>query len=138
MNEFRFKVSLRFFSQVVDPNEICEKLKMEPEWKHKIGDPRTTPKGITLDGFYDTSYCSFLITPRKNEELHDVIERIVTDLQKHESLFCRIREDGGCIEFFVGWFSTGNSGETFSSDLLRKLGKLQIDLSLDVYGDKKK
>ncbi|WP_256388442.1 hypothetical protein [Pandoraea sp. PE-S2R-1] len=39
------------------------------------------------------------------------------------------------MEFFIGWFSTGNTGETLDFELLKKLGELGIDLALDVYGE---
>ncbi len=135
MHEFCFKVSLRIISQTVDPSEICSQLNLEPKWKYKMGDPRENPKGIALGGVYDCSYCSFPITPQNNEELHEVLDRVVDNLLQHEPLFCRIRKGGGRIEFFIGWFSVGNTGDTFSNNLLKKLGVLQIDLALDVYGE---
>jgi hypothetical protein len=133
----RFKASLRFFSQTIDPSEICDQLSLKAEWKQKKGELRTNPKGIALGGVYDISYCSFLIQPKKNEELHEVLDRIADELLKHEPLFRQIRDGGGSIEFFIGWYSTGNTGDTFSSALLEKLGALQIDLALDVYGETK-
>jgi len=136
MHAFPFEVSLRFFGQTIDPSEISSQLGLEPKWKYKMGDFRTNPKGIVLGGVYDSSYCSFLITPQSHEELHETLDRVVDNLLQHESLFCRIRDSGGCIEFFIGWFSTGNTGDTFSNILLKKLGRLQIDLAFDVYGDK--
>ncbi|MCE7915608.1 MAG: DUF4279 domain-containing protein [Nitrosomonas sp. PRO4] len=135
MHEFPFKVSLRIFSKTVDPTEICNQLDLEPEWIQTVGEPRINPKGIVLGGVYENSYCSFLINLKNHEELHETLDRVVDNLLQHESLFCRIRDDGGRIEFFIGWFSTGNTGDTFSSILLKKLGMLQIDLALDVYGD---
>ena len=136
MHAFPFELSLRFFSQVIDPSEISSQLGLEPQWEHKMGDLRTNPRGIVLGGRYDSSYCSFPITPQNNEELHEALDRVVDDLLQYESLFCRIRDGSGCIEFFIGWFSTGNTGDIFSSILLKKLGRLQIDLAFDVYGDK--
>jgi hypothetical protein len=54
-------------------------------------------------------------------------------LEKHKALFDAFRLEGGEIEFFIGWFSDGNTGDTFSYKLLKKLGDLNIDLALDVY-----
>jgi hypothetical protein len=34
---------------------------------------------------------------------------------------------------FVGWFFDGQSGGAFTYDLLARMVKLNIDLSLDVY-----
>ena len=135
MHAFRYQVSLRFYSQTVDPSEIGGVLGLEPKWNHKIGEPRITPKGALLGGVYDCSYCSFALTPCGNEDLHALLDRVVDGLLQHEALFHRIRDDRGRAEFFVGWYSTGNTGDTLSSLLLSKLGALGIDLALDVYGE---
>lgn len=41
MHAFPFELSLRFFSQVIDPSEISSQLGLEPQWEHKMGDLRT-------------------------------------------------------------------------------------------------
>lgn len=135
MNAYRFEVSLRVFSQSVTPSEIIGQLGFEPKWVHEIGKPRTNPKGILLGGVYDCSYCSFSLIPHGDEELHEMLDRVVDNIFQHEALFHKIRNDGGRTEFFIGWYSVGNTGDTFSSALLSKLGELRIDLALDVYGE---
>jgi len=135
MHPFRFAVSLRVFSKSVEPTEIAAQLGLEPKWKHKIGEPRTTPKGVPLDGVYDSSYCSFPLIRLGEEELHEMLNRTADGLLPHKDLFCRIRDEGGCVEYFVGWYSKGNTGDKLSCSLLGKLGELQIDLALDIYGE---
>ena len=61
-----------------------------------------------------------------------MLERVADGLLQHESLFHPIQEEGGRSEFLIGWFSTGNTGDTFSNALLSKLGALRIDLA---YGE---
>lgn len=135
MHPFRFAVSLRVFSKSVDLTKITAQLGLEPKWKRKIGERRTTPKGTPLDGVYDFSYCSFSLTRRGEEELHEMLNRTADELLPHKDIFCRIRAEGGRTEFFVGWYSTGNTGDEFNCILLGKLGELQIDLAIDVYGN---
>ncbi len=135
MNVFRYSVSLRLFTQTVEPDEICALLGLEPKWKHRIGDPRVGPKGTLLGGVYKRSYCSFGLNKVDDEELHEMLNRVVADLAQHKQLFHRIRDEGGRAEFFIGWYSSGNTGDTFDHSLLEKLSDLKIDLALDVYGD---
>jgi hypothetical protein len=54
-------------------------------------------------------------------------------LKKVEKYFRHIRKTGGRIEFFVGLFSEKNMGAQVPSSLLATMGKLGIDLSLDIY-----
>jgi len=135
MYPFRFDVSLRFFGSAIDVAEISQQLKLEPKWKRVAGAPRMTPAGVSLGGVYETSYCSFRLTRKDGEELFELLGRIVDDLLPHQDLFQRIREGGGRSEFFVGWYSPSNSGNTFGYELLAKLGELRIDLALDVYAE---
>ena len=134
MHPFKFEISLRFTSKVIDPSEICTYLGLEPEWQHKIGEQRITPKGGILDGVYSSSYCCFSFNRQEDEELNEMLNRVVTGLIQHKNLFDRIRDSGGRSEFFVGWYSPGNTGDTFSYELLNKISTLRIDLALDVYG----
>lgn len=135
MNPFEFAVSLRTFSIDVAPAEICAQLGLTPKWMRRIGEPRTNPAGLVLGGIYDESYCSFPIERKTDEDLADLLERVTEDLVKHADLFLRIRAGGGRSEFFIGWYSVGNTGNTFGSSLLKRLGDLGIDLALDVYGE---
>ena len=134
MHPFKFDISLRFFGKAIDISEIRLCLGFEPKFQHQIGKQRTTPKGDILDGVYETSYCSFDYKRQQNEELYEMIARIVESLTPHKDLFNRIRENNGRSEFFIGWYSTGNTGDTLDYKLLGKISALKIDLALDVYG----
>lgn len=135
MHAFNFSVSLRVYSQAVASSEICGQLGLEPKWRHNVGEPRANPKGVLLGGVYDCSYCSFSLTRQDDEELHEMLDRVADDLLQHEDFFHRIRDGGGRTEFFIGWYSSRNTGDTFNNLLLSKLGELRIDLALDVYGE---
>ncbi|MHA6824549.1 DUF4279 domain-containing protein [Ralstonia pseudosolanacearum] len=134
MSEFDFSVSLRIFTQTVEPDEICKMLGLEPKWKHRIGEPRVNPKGQILGGVYKKSYCSFRLARVNDEKLHEMLDRVLESLAKNKQLFHRIRDEGGQTEFFIGWYSSGNTADTFDYSLLEKISDLKIDLSLDVYG----
>ncbi|MEF9388674.1 DUF4279 domain-containing protein [Ralstonia solanacearum species complex bacterium KE056] len=135
MNELSFSVSLRIFTQTVEPDEICKLLGLEPKWKRRIGEPRVNPKGTLLGGVYKRSYCSFSLSRIDDEELHEMLNRVVENLSKNKKLFHRVRDEGGQVEFFIGWYSSGNTADIFGYSLLEKISDLKIDLSFDVYGE---
>jgi len=68
------------------------------------------------------------------EILQEFLHRTCDELLEHKALFRRVRDNGGHTDFFIGWFTSNNSGETFDSELLGKLVELGIDLDFDVYG----
>lgn len=102
MTPFRYKVSLRFTSPVLDPVEISERLGLEPRFSRKMGAARTTPKGALLEGTYASNYCSFELDPRTDERLDALLLPVVNDLAANRDLFLQVSETGGTSEFFVG------------------------------------
>ncbi|QCX47907.1 DUF4279 domain-containing protein [Ralstonia pseudosolanacearum] len=135
MHEFKYAVSLRFFSKTVDLADVCSQLNLSPKWLNKMGELRVSPKGTPLGGVYDCSYCSVSLEPHEAEELHETLERVAVGLVQYKNVFQAIKRDGGRAEFFIGWYSTGNTGDTFDCELLKRLGELEIDLAFDVYGE---
>jgi hypothetical protein len=63
-----------------------------------------------------------------------LLGRALDQLAPHRSFFHGIRSQGGTIEFFVGWFFDGDSGDVFDCDLLARMADFKIDLSVAVYG----
>ncbi|GFM70858.1 DUF4279 domain-containing protein [Pseudomonas capsici] len=134
MNSFKFSVSLRFFGVNTDPDMICQQLGLSPKWKNKMGEPRKGPRGQELGGVYDRNYCSFKLADKQSGELHEFLEKTIADLMKYKSTFEWVKNNGDRSELFIGWYSSGNTGDILDSSLLRNMGELNIDLALDVYG----
>ncbi|XLX41717.1 hypothetical protein ACK25U_06850 [Ectopseudomonas mendocina] len=134
MHSFIFSVSLRFFGLNTDPDIICQQLKLSPKWKQKVGDLRVDPRGQELGGTYDRNYCSFNLADKQAGELHEFLEKTINYLMQYKSTFELVSSSGDRAELFIGWYSQGNTGDILGSSLLRKIGELNIDLALDVYG----
>lgn len=130
-----YKVSFRVRSPSMDPIEIASGLGLEPKWFHKAGAARRTPKGTRLEGVYDENYCTFPINSRKGECLSDLLSRFARELKQRKNILNDISRSGGRCEFFIGWFSSANTGELFPCELLTVLGSLNIDLAIDIYCD---
>lgn len=135
MNPFRFEVSLRFHGGSVHPDEVSRELRRQAQFVHIAGAPRTTPSAGPLPGTYANHYCSFACIPLPGELLSEMLTRLVNDLRERSDLFARVRDSGGSTEFFIGWYSSSNSGDVFDCALLRKLAETGIDLALDVYAE---
>lgn len=133
MNPFKHTVSLRVEHPTVDPDQISAQLGIKPDTKWMAGSERVSPKGNLLDGKHEKSYWSCALESDDRVGLADFLTTFTARLEAHKDFLRWIRSTGGRTEYFVGWFSNGNSGEIFSCDLLGKLSDLCIDLSLDVY-----
>ena len=118
----------------MDAEKICVQLGLEAKHKWTAGSQRKTPKGDLLEGTYDESYCTFPIDHDEETELADLIKSSTQSLKLCENLLQLISSTGGRLEYFIGWYSSGNSGEEFDSDLIAELASLRIGLSFDFYG----
>jgi hypothetical protein len=82
-----------------------------------------------------STYWSALLSAEEGVALSRSLRRVCDQLKHHADFLSGIRRTGGRVELFVGWFSGFNSGDVFDHQLLRDLGRLGIDLALDVYGE---
>lgn len=137
MNRYKYDVSLRIRHPEIDPEVICKKLRMKARHKWMSGSQRKTSKGVILDGVYEYSYCSFRLEHSKNLDLIEFLRECNERFYPHKEFFKHIRSSGGTIEYFIGWYFNGNSGEVFDLNLLSQMTELNIDLSLDIYGENK-
>lgn len=133
MNEYSFVISLRVFGGGILYRELIENIGIPAKSSQRAGEPRFDPKGNVLGGVYSVDYCSIDLPTLRGYSLPAALEKHVEFLRFHSELFAAIGQSAGRSELFVGWFGDRNFGDTFSSNLLRQLSELQIDLSLDIY-----
>jgi hypothetical protein len=134
-----FSVTLRCHHPNWDPNDISAQLGMTPDVRWKAGEERRTPKGQVLDGQNKSSYwCS----PELGGSWDDPPKALMDHLEMLESNRAFIEgfvATGGRIELFLGWGLLGPSGgQLLDAVLLRRLGELHVDLSIDVYAQELK
>lgn len=132
MNLFKYWVSLRIRHPLMDPDYICSQLDMEAKIKWKVGNERKTPKGRSLIGKYEITYCVFDLEHSETMTLADFLRISNGKLYSHREFLKSIRESGGSLEYYIGWFSKGDSGETFDFELLKQLVDLGIELSIEI------
>lgn len=137
MNEFKFDMSFRVRHPTMDAKKICVELGLTAKYCWTVGEQRRTPKGDFLEGSYPETYCTFILEKEAQTELADLIKSSNQMLRPHKNFLQSIYSSGGRLEYFIGWYSDGNSGEEFDADLLAEMADLKIGLTLDFYGGKK-
>lgn len=133
MNRFKFDVSLRVRHPSLDVMKICSEIGMTAYRKWSVGEPRETPKGKKLNGFYDETYCTFKLEHEGDEEISSFLKRQNSLLKDKSDFFDMIIATGGNIEYFIGWYLEGNTGDVFTHDLITELSELGFSLSIDLY-----
>jgi hypothetical protein len=96
------------------------------------GEPRRTPGGDLLDGLYRESYCACDVGRGDDGALARLLDRTLAASRCQQDVLRGLVRQGASFAFFVSWTPDGDSGETFDSDLLSRMGELGISLELNV------
>ena len=97
----------------------------------KAGDRRHTPKGLPLDGNYDSSYYSCDLPLLESDDLADWLGQAADFLRPMAKSFISFADDGGSLSFFIGLEKGVFEGAIFTPKLLAELGALRISLDID-------
>ena len=128
----RYKISLRITHPSMQSDEITKSLELAPTLSYTAGDRKVTPKGTEVPGRRRESYWCYDL-PTNDDAIEYEIERCNAALGGKRAALEHITDGGGRVQYFVGWFSSGNSGFTLPHRVSRQLADLRIDLSLDLY-----
>lgn len=127
------KVSVRFFHPQIDPSEISATLGIVAKHGWRAGDQRSTPKGTRLPGKRLESYWCGDLAAAPDESLADLLERWVKILRPHAEWLAEVRHSGGRVEFYLALIGTQNAGDSVPSGALAEIGKLGIDLGIEIF-----
>lgn len=132
----RYRVSFHVSHSHLSADEICAAFPLKPRYARTAGEPKTTIRGIALDGVHSRTDVSFPIG--QDVVLSDdvsIAEFIAKAL--NELPLCAIEDvisSGGSCFFFVGIYTEENLLFDLTGDLLSQLGDNRIGLKLDFYG----
>jgi Domain of unknown function (DUF4279) len=135
MNPYRYKISLRIRHPSIDPIEITCALRLSPSRAWRAGEPRTTPKGNSLEGNFLDSYWTTEVVEGASpgKALATALAEVLDHLTPHKDFIRRIWSQGGRVELFIGWFLGQQAGDVLESALLARMADLNVDLAFDVY-----
>jgi len=138
MSDYRYSVTLRVTHPNIDPDKITGELGIEPFRKWKVGENRATPVGTLLEGINKESYWAANMQSEKKllsteVYMEDYLVKLNNELKRHKSYFAELIDSGGCIEYFIGWFSADNVGLTLSRELMKQTAELGIEIGLCAY-----
>ena len=130
-----FGISLHVRHPIDDLKLLASILKLERFRSWKKGEPRKTPKGTLLEGTSDHSYCCLRVTIVGGELPSACIERFVAGIETVKAAvleLCELKASGGSISLVVTDVGDGGLKDEFNSDLLHAMGRLGINLGLEI------
>ena len=140
MPSYEFRVSLSISHPSIEPDEISDRLGITPKYSNRKGDRKTSRSGQILEETHSENYWLVEVSDgRENSDersLDACLKAASMRLKRHTDFLRSLSDDGGRIEYFVGWFGEQeNFSAVFSSKLLQEISGLGISLYLDVYGE---
>ncbi len=140
MPDYKFCVSLKISHPEMEPENISKELNLIPHIANKVGEPRITPNGRRLKANYESMFWTFDFCSGKGLDAEDVLfEEFIAarnnELAKHRSFFESLKETGGTVEYFVGWFSVDSINMNIYLDppVLQSTADLGISIVLCAY-----
>jgi hypothetical protein len=125
-------VSIRFFGDELDPNELTKLLECEPSEAYKKGYvitttvmPRTVKTGMW-----------FLSVERNTEQtLEEIILELLEKLTKDLKVWKKLSEQFEISIYCGAWIMGWNRDVWFNADLLTKIAERNLSIGLAIYCD---
>ena len=127
---FSYRISLQVRHPDGDPDDIIRGVGLPASRCWKIGEPRSTPVGNPLPGYYGETYCAFDLGEGDDGKLVERLRTLVATLMLRRDFFHDLKATGGLLNFFITW-TVGERGEIFDCALLSELAILGIDLGIE-------
>jgi hypothetical protein len=127
-----YRASFRIMGDNLDPVEITELLGIQPSHSHKKGDSK---KGTVIEfppypsGLWSIDSSAI----PKTKELEEHLSYLLNILEPLKQQIEMLKKEGFKMDFFCGYFSEIDSGIMLSSNVLKRLGELEVDLDVDIW-----
>jgi hypothetical protein len=126
------RISLRLRHPVRDVGVLLENWGFEVGRSWNGGKPRTTPRGDPLAGVWPHSY-AYTRLGVHGATLAECLDRGLEMVEPFSAELTEFVDAGGNAELFVGWHFERNSGDIIGWEMLQRLSRCKLALSLDVY-----
>jgi hypothetical protein len=130
----RYALSLRARHDAMPAGLIIDAIGLPPRVHATAGQERHYTRTGKTGPRSRKTYAVFQLGKGSAEGLVPCMEQALEHLEARRSGLAPLTEAGVVLEFFVGVFLEGNEGIIFDPGLLRRLGAMEIELGLDIYG----
>jgi hypothetical protein len=137
VSSYEFTISLRVRHPSITPDRVTDALGIQPQHTWKAGDARLGPTGEAIDGTYRESYwmARLMEEPQLSGDVVSV-ESIVLDvlskLRRNTEFLTTLKVEGAHMELHISLYARENFRLELLSETLALLGRLGLDIGLDV------
>jgi hypothetical protein len=126
-----FSLSIRLRHEKAELSSLATGLSLPISKVWKAGDLIRTASGNPTGSARTGSYLSSRVSTSEDLKLLPaVLESCLCKLQHHAKVIRRFIEEGGTVEFLIGWFFEGTSGLEIQPAILARMGDLGISYQL--------
>ncbi|MBW4693580.1 MAG: DUF4279 domain-containing protein [Lyngbya sp. HA4199-MV5] len=125
-------VSLRFFGEDLDPDEVTQALGITPTGSYKKGD---IFRGKRSDIIRKTGSWRYSVKKCADVHLEDQITTLLGKLPSDLEVWRRLTETFEADLFCGLWLKRWNRGLDFAPETLQRIGERGLTLSLDIYSN---
>src|SRR5208283_493742 len=128
------RVSLRVVGDELEPSEVTGLLNLEPDRCHRRGDLVTSRASAKRKSGYWSIQSARHVSPKSDVGEH--VAWLMQRVGEKSAELSMFRSKGWIVDIWVTVFAPeGYGGVTISSDLVRDIAGLAVDLNFSFYGD---
>ena len=129
-----FSATFRIMGEALSPPDVSRLLGLAADEAHVKGEPRVGSAGRRYADYAEGFWCLESDLPQ-TASVDDHVRALASKLLGHEGALKGLRAQGYRMDIFVGIFGIdGNASVRLSPSTMGLLGRLQLDLDLDLYG----
>lgn len=129
----RYTLDLLVFHPSISPETITTKLRMVPQYSWQQGQPRRTPDGKSLPGFYRETMWRRVVIRRGRRDFVEDLNAVVEQLRSHKTFLKKLSSDGGRALLIVNLPGDVNIGGELAPRTLRLMSDLDLKLGVEVF-----
>ncbi len=125
-------VTLRFFGEDLEPEELTRLLGAQPSRARRKGDRQTLSNGETRVAGYGSwffGYSQESSPVEIDEQLNSLLDKLTDDVAVWLDLTTRYDGDISCGLFLDGW----NEGFSLTESTLKRLSERNLSIGFDIY-----
>ncbi len=137
MSSYEFTISLRVRHPEISPELITQTLGIQPQHTWKAGDVRQDDEGDAVQGTYRESYwmARLMDEPQLASDvvsMESVVLHTLAQLRRTSEFLAALKGQGAHMEVHVSLYARENFRLELLSETLALLGRLGLDIVLDV------
>ena len=128
-----YDVALMINHPTETPDVITNELGLQPDYKWQVGQPRSAPNGTPLPGLNKDTYWAVAERVSGHKHFFETAVGFLSKLEAAEDFLRNLLASGGRVRIAIHLPGHTNVGDSISPSNLHRMGRLGIQLTIEIF-----